>query len=199
MKRYIIEPQGGIRIEVKKGQFITIKDIEGGQVADFFAEIAGTHNEYLSPSVTLDCNGSLHIGVSSILYSNLYRPMFEILYDDVERHDLLFPACSKAMYDFFYQNGAEHPNCLDNINRALGTSRNIIQPVNFFMNTRIEPSGKIVIGKPVSKAGNKVVLKVLEDCIAGISACSVSESDTNSGRCTAIEISIDMCLENIIG
>ncbi len=191
MERYIIEPQGGIRIEAQKWQSITIKDIEGGQVADFFAEIAGTHNEYLSPSVTLDCNESLHIGVGTILYSNLYRPMFEILYDDVERHDLLFPACSKAMYDFFYQNGAEHPNCLDNINRALGTSRNIIQPVNFFMNTRIEQDGKIVIEKPVSKAGDKVVLKVLEDCIVGISACSVSESDTNSGRCTAIEISID--------
>ena len=191
MERYIIEPQGGIRIEAQKWQSITIKDIEGGQVADFFAEIAGTHNEYLSPCVTLDCNESLHIGVGTILYSNLYRPMFEILYDDVERHDLLFPACSKAMYDFFYQNGAEHPNCLDNINRALGTSRNIIQPVNFFMNTRIEQDGKIVIEKPVSKAGDKVVLKVLEDCIVGISACSVSESDTNSGRCTAIEISID--------
>lgn len=190
MEKYIIEPQGGIRVEAQKGQSIAIKDIEGGQVADFFAEIKGTHEEYLSPSVTLDCNESLHIGVGTILYSNLYRPMFEILYDDVERHDLLFPACSKAMYDFFYQNGAEHPNCLDNINRALGTSRNIIQPINFFMNTRIEPSGKIVIEKPVSKASDKVVLKVLEDCIVGISACSVSESDTNSGRCTAIEISI---------
>ena len=191
MERYIIEPQGGIRIEAKKGESITIKDIEGGQVADFFAEIAGTHDEYISPSVTLDCNESLRIGAGTILYSNLYRPMFEILYDDVERHDLLFPACSKAMYDFFYQNGEEHPNCLDNINRVLGTSRNIIRPINFFMNTRIEPSGKIVIEKPISKADDKVVLKVLADCIAGISACSVSESKTNSGKCTAIEIDID--------
>ena len=191
MERYKIEPRCGMRIEAKKDQTITIKDIEGGQVADFFAEIRGTHDEYLSPSVTLDCNESLHIGAGTILYSNLYRPMFEVLYDDVERHDLLFPACSKAMYDFFYQNGAEHPNCLDNINRALGISRNIIQPVNLFMNTRIEPNGKIVIEKPVSKAGDKVVLKVLGDCIVGISACSVSEADTNSGGCTAIEISID--------
>lgn len=191
MERYIIEPQGGIRIEAKKGQSIAIKDIEGGQVADFFAEIKGTHEEYLSPSVTLDCNESLHVGVGTILYSNLYHPMFEVIYDDVERHDLLFPSCSKAMYDFFYQNGAGHPNCLDNINRALGTSRNIIQPVNFFMNTRIEQNGKIVIDKPLSKAGDKVILRVLEDCVLGISACSVSEADTNSGRCTAIEISID--------
>lgn len=92
MERYIIEPQGGIRIEAKKGQSIAIKDIEGGQVADFFAEIQGTHEEYLSPSVTLDCNESLHVGVGTILYSNLYHPMFEVIYDDVERHDLLFPS-----------------------------------------------------------------------------------------------------------
>lgn len=190
MKKYIIEPKCGIQIEVKKGQAITIKDIEGGQVADFFAEIRGTHDEFLSPSVTLDCNESLHIGVGTTLYSNLYRPMFEVIYDDVERHDLLFPSCSKAMYDFFYQNGSGHPNCLDNINRALGTNRTIIQPVNFFMNTRIESDGRIVIDKPASKAGDKVILKALEDCILGISACSVSEAETNGGRCTAIEINI---------
>ncbi len=41
------------------------------------------------------------------------------------------------MYDFFYQNGSDHPNCLDNINAALGTQRTIIHPVNLFMNTRI--------------------------------------------------------------
>ena len=34
MEKYIIEPQGGIRIEAKKGQSIAIKDMEGGQVAD---------------------------------------------------------------------------------------------------------------------------------------------------------------------
>ena len=36
LKRYTIEPKCGLRIEIKKGQTITIKDVEGGQVADFF-------------------------------------------------------------------------------------------------------------------------------------------------------------------
>ena len=188
MEEYIVQPQSGIRIEVKKGQHITIIDIEGGQVADFFAEFEETHEEYLSPSVTLDCNESINIKVGTVLYSNLYRPMFEVIYDDVEKHDLLFPSCSKAMYDFFYQNGAEHPSCLDNINEALGTSRNIIHPINFFMNTCIEQSGKINIKKPLSNAGDKVVLSAFEDCVLGISACSVTECDTNSGRCTAIKV-----------
>ena len=53
------------------------------------------------------------------LYSNLYHAMFEVVHDDVDAHDLLFPSCSKAMYDFFYQNGTDHPNCLDNIIKEL--------------------------------------------------------------------------------
>lgn len=192
MNKYIIHPKCGVRVEVSKGQTITVIDIEGGQVADFFAEVKGTHEEYLSPSVTIDCNESLHISVGSILYSNLYHAMFEVIYDDVVgAHDLLFPSCSKAMYDFFYQNGTGHPNCLDNINTALGTQRTSIQPINLFMNTQIAPDGKITINRPVSKAGDKIILRALMDCVLGVSACSVSECDTNSGKCTSIEVSVD--------
>ena len=191
MKEFFIQPKRGERIEVSAGQTITVIDVDGGQVADFFAEVKGTHNEYLSPSVTIDCNESLRIGAGSTLYSNLYHAMFEVIQDDVGAHDLLFPSCSKAMYDFFYQNGLDHPNCLDNINAALGTQRAIIQPVNLFMNTQIAPDGKITINRPISKAGDKIVLRALVDCVLGISACSVSECDTNSGECTSIEMEVD--------
>lgn len=190
MNEYIIKPQSGIRIEVAIGQKIEIIDVEGGQVADFFAEIKGTHKEYLSPSVTIDCNQSLKLQVGTVIYSNQYKPMFRVESDDVGTHDLLFPACSKNMYDFFYKNGREHPNCLDNINHALHTNRTIIQPINFFMNTVICSNGEIEIKKPLSKAGDKIVLTALADCILGISACSVSECDTNSGICTAIAVKI---------
>ena len=71
MKEYFIQPKHGERIEVGNGQTITVVDVDGGQVADFFAEVKGTHEEYLSPSVTIDCNESLHISVGSVLYTNL--------------------------------------------------------------------------------------------------------------------------------
>ena len=54
------------------------------------------------------------------------------------------------MYDFFYQNGSDHPNCLDNINHVLGTERTIIHPIT--------PKGRrehLGIGKPVT-IGNDV-------------------------------------------
>lgn len=47
MNEYLIQPQSGIRIEVNRGQKIEIIDVNGGQVADFFAEMKGTHEEYV--------------------------------------------------------------------------------------------------------------------------------------------------------
>ena len=180
----------GRRFDLKTGQTITVIDVEGGQVADFFAVSAGNPDEFLSTGVTIDCNESLRLGNGSIIYTNLYRPMFEVIRDDAGRHDLLFPSCRPEMYDFFYANGSGHSNCLDNINGALSEKRPIINPVNLFMNTHVEPDGKVVINAPVSKAGDQIVLKALMDVRVGIAACSVSESVTNSGKCTAIAVEI---------
>lgn len=188
---YFIPACSGKRIDAKQGQRITVTDVEGGQVADFFAVSATDSEEILSPAVTLDCHESLKLNVGDELYTNLYRPMFRIVSDDVGTHDLLFPSCRPEMYDFFYQNGNGHPNCLDNINGALGEHRPIINPINLFMNTTVDANGKITIHPPISKAGDKIVLEALMDVHIGISACSVSECDTNSGKCTPITVCVD--------
>ena len=132
-------------IDAKAGQNITVVDIEGGQVVDFFAESAETPNEFLSTGVTIDCNESLKLQAGDMVYTNLYRPMFEVTYDEVGEHDLLHPCCRPEMYDFFYHNGDGHPNCLDNINGALGEKRPMICPVNLFMYTEILDDGRIAV------------------------------------------------------
>lgn len=190
MKEYIINPRTGINIDVSKGEQIEIIDIEGGQVVDFFAEIKGDSTEFVSPGVTIDCNESLKLFVGNIIYSNKYKPMFKVLYDDVKEHDLLHPCCRPEMYDFFYNNGKNHPNCFDNINNALKTSHSIIRPINLFMYTKINADGSIEVCAPLSKANDKIVLEALEDLTLGIAACSVSESSCNSGKCTGIKIVI---------
>ena len=187
---YFVPACSGKRIDVKQGQFITVIDVEGGQVVDFFAELKGNPTEFLSPGVTIDCNESLRLHINDIIYTNLYRPMLKVIADDVGEHDLLHPCCRPEMYDFFYQNSEGHPNCLDNINRALGEKRPIIMPINLFMYTKIHGDGNISVESPRSKAGNKVVLKALMDITLGIAACSVSESKCNSGKCSAIKVEI---------
>jgi len=190
-QRFVIGACTGKAIDVKEGQTITVIDLEGGQVVDFFAETADGEREFLSAGVTIDVNESMRLRVGDKIYTNLYRPMMEVMADDVGEHDLLHPCCRPEMYDFFYGNGEGHPNCLDNINGALGRTHPIIHPVNLFMHTEIEAGGDIKVVKPVSKAGDKVVLKALMDLRIGAAACSVSESDCNSGCCTAVEIDIE--------
>lgn len=179
----------GKKIHVRKDETITVIDVEGGQVVDFFAEI--DEHEFLSTGVTIDCNESLKLKVGDLIYTNLYRPMLEVLLDDVGEHDLLHPCCRPEMYDFFYHNGAGHPNCYDNINGALRRSRPVIIPVNLFMYTKINADGSISVEAPLSRAGDKVVMRALMDMTLGIAACSVSESKCNSGNCTAIKVIIE--------
>lgn len=117
--------------------------------------------------------------------------MMQVLADDVGEHDLLHPCCRSEMYDFFYHNGDGHPNCLDNMNRALGKRRATITPINLFMNTKIHQDGSISVEAPLSKAGDKIMLKALLDMTLGIAACSVSESKCNNGKCTSIRVIIE--------
>lgn len=189
MKKILIPACSGKRIDVRKNQTITIVDVEGGQVVDFFAEV--DDNEFLSTGVTIDCNESLKLKVGDIIYTNLYHPMLEVISDDVGEHDLLHPCCRPEMYDFFYNNGEGHPNCLDNINGALGEHRPIITPVNLFMYTKINTDGSISVEVPRSKAGDRIVLRALMDITLGVAACSVSESKCNSGKCSSIMIIIE--------
>lgn len=95
------------------------------------------------------------------------------------------------MYEYFYHNGEEHPNCFDNINKALEEQRAIITPVNLFMHTEINTNGSISVKEPVSKAGDKIVLKALMDITLGVAACSVSESKCNSGTFSSVKIVVD--------
>lgn len=190
-REYIIPACSGMKIDVKQGQSITVIDIEGGQVVDFFAEVNGNVNEFLSTGVTIDCNESLKLNVGDIIYTNLYRPMKKVITDDVGEHDLLHPCCRPEMYDFFYHNGEEHPNCFDNINRVLDEQRAVIVPVNLFMHTKISTNGSISVEEPVSKAGDKIVLKALMDITLGVAACSVSESKCNRGTCSPVKIVVD--------
>lgn len=189
-REYFIEACRGQSIEVKKNEKIIVIDIDGTQVVDFFAESKHNPLEFLSTGVTIDCNESLKLKVGDTIFTNLYNPMFKLLLDDVGEHDLIHPCCRPEMYDFFYHNGQGHHNCLENINGCLNEQHPIIHPVNLFMYTKINSDGSISVEKPISKPGDKVVLKAEMDVRLGIAACSVSESKCNGGKCSPIKIII---------
>ncbi|MBD8497965.1 DUF1989 domain-containing protein [Paenibacillus arenosi] len=194
MNEYIIEKQTGMAFPLKKGDLISIIDIEGKQVADFFAVNATDYREYFSAEATIDCKESLLITKDDILYTNLYRPMFTMIQDDVGVHDVMIPCCRKEMYDHFFHNGDGHINCFDNINQSLSEFGvppfTTLRPLNVFMNTSITSEKKIVIDPPLSKPGDQVVLRAEMDAIVCISACSVSEGPCNGWKCKPIKVVI---------
>jgi uncharacterized protein YcgI (DUF1989 family) len=194
-KEYLVNAQSGEAFRLMKGDSIRIIDLEGKQVGDFWAINDHNLHEFLSPGVTIDCNGSLYITQGAYLYTNLYHPMFVIEADDVRRHDLLHPCCRPEMYDYFYQNGKNHPNCFENILSAIRTIKvvdfPIIRPFNIFMNTEIHADGKISVEEPLSKPGDSIRLRATMNTIVALAACSVSESKCNGGQCTPLKVIIN--------
>ena len=73
----------------------------------------------------------------------------------------------------------------------MGEGRAIICPVNLFTRTLISPDGAISVKRPVSRPGDKIVLRAQMDVRIGVAACSVSESQCNSGKCTAIKVIVE--------
>ena len=74
MREYFIPACSGASMDIAEGQTNSVIDVEGGQVADFFAEYAGNPHEFLSSAVTIDCNESLKLHVGDYIYTNFYRP-----------------------------------------------------------------------------------------------------------------------------
>ncbi len=191
--RYIIAPQSGVALILKRGQRLRVIDVEGKQVADLVAFSKNDPREMLSTSVTIDMKGSVTVARGDTLYSNQYNPMLKVLEDTVGRHDILHPACSPPMYRRQYGIEKPHPSCQSNLVDALrryGIEQPIPTPLNIFMNTSILKDGSIRIEEPLSTSGDFIEVKAEMDLIVGLAACSVEESACNAYRCKPIGVQI---------
>ncbi len=200
MKEIVIKKQTGKAFTIRKGDKISVIDMEGSQVADLFAVNVKNHDEFFSAAVTIDCKESVKITTGDTLYSNLYNPMLSIVDDTVGTNDVLIPSCRPETYDYFYSNGDGHRNCFDNINNSLksfGISAfKSLQPFNIFMHTTIDMSGKININLPISLPGDHITLVAEMDLIISVSACPLTEGQCNGGVSKPIKIVIEDSVSN---
>jgi uncharacterized protein YcgI (DUF1989 family) len=162
-------------IVIKTGQFLRITDMEGGQVADLTAFRLSDSSEWLSNGRSFDYGGTLHFTTGSTLFSNKSKPMLSIMRDDVGRHDFLYTACSIEMYRIQYGINGDHPNCLDNFQKAFAEAgqkpAEIPTPFNVFMNVEILPDGSLRIEPPLSEKGDSIVFRTEMDLVVAVSAC----------------------------
>jgi uncharacterized protein YcgI (DUF1989 family) len=103
----------GRSIDMKKGQYVTVRDIEGGQCGDFWAIDANDFDHFLSPPHTWIHLGRIQPRIGDELVTNQRKPILTITNDDVGWHDMLAPACDRQRYERYY--GVKgHRNCHDN-------------------------------------------------------------------------------------
>jgi uncharacterized protein YcgI (DUF1989 family) len=188
-----LEPQTGTAFELRRGQHLTVIDLEGEQVADLIAFARDDHREWLSSGRTIDYANTIRLTTGHVLYSNRSRPMFTIVGDDVGRHDFLFTPCSPETFQIIYRHEGHHPSCLENLSRALAPhgidSDAIPTTFNIFMNVEIGADGGLQILPPLSQAGDKVRLRAEMDLLVGLTACSAELSNNYRFKPIGYEIS----------
>ena len=111
--------------------------------------------------------------------------MLSIVEDTVRRHDFLLTPCSTATFEHFYPDKPVHRGCFGNLAEALEPygigPDDIPTAFNVFMNVPVDgQSGLIAVKPPVSKAGDRIVLRAEMDLIIGLTACSAYDSNGGS-------------------
>lgn len=180
-----IEKRSGTAFRLAKGQFLTVVDPEGGQVSDLVCYSAEDRGEVLSNGRTFDYEETIRIGNGNRLWSNRSKPMLTIVEDSCGSHDFLLTPCSKATFEHFYPDKPVHRGCFGNLAEALapfGIGEDAIPTAfNIFMNVQTE-GGNVAVKPPLSKAGDRIVLRAEMDLIVGLTACSAYDSNGGSFR-----------------
>ena len=180
-----IPPRSGTAFELAKGASLTVIDPGGSQVSDLLAYNAQDVREAISNGRTFDYEETLHLSTGNRLWSNRSNPMLSIVEDTVRRHDFLLTPCSTATFEHFYPDKPAHRGCFGNLAEALEPygigPDDIPTAFNVFMNVPVDgESGLIAVKPPVSKAGDRIVLRAEMDLIIGLTACSAYDSNGGS-------------------
>jgi uncharacterized protein YcgI (DUF1989 family) len=181
----IIPPRSGTAFILKKGQRLTVVDIEGEQVSDLICYNLHDKSEYLSSGRTIDYAETIYLTKGHPFYSNRSNVMFRMTEDTVGKHDFLLTPCSAEMFRIIYGDKDPHRGCFGNLCAALegyGIAPDAIPTCfNIFMNVPVDgQTGKVSVLPPLSKAGDHVVLEAGMDLIVGMTSCSAGMSNNYS-------------------
>ena len=185
--------------DARAGELITIVDLEGEQAGDFVAFTASDPAEWLSPVHAREALRTIFVRQGDILVSNRRRAVLEIVRDDVGVHDATIPACdpTRCAVEFGVPG---HRNCLENLwepVRGHGVDIDAMpEPLNLFQNTPVVDDGRIGLTDPVSRPGQRIVLRALVDLFGALSPCPQDIIPGNGLRPTPMRVVVaDMAFE----
>lgn len=181
----------GGAIAARKGQFVSVIDVHGNQVADLVAFVAGTDQEFLSTAHTATTTSKFLWTTGDTLWSNHRRPLLRFVHDDCGRHDMHFSMCNPERYEFDY--GVKgHRNCMQNFLDAFAgaglqlTRAQLPNPLNLNQNSQFDLAGVLTQAPNQSKPGSRITFEVLEDLLFAVSACPQDLNPINGGKSTDV-------------
>jgi uncharacterized protein YcgI (DUF1989 family) len=192
--RFTIPKETGRAFEVRAGNVLRVIEAEGPQTCDFNAFVLPSLGERFSAGRTRFFTG-IHPRKGDSLWSNPphERPLFDIVEDTVGENDLLFPRCSRIVFEPF--GVADHRGCQDNLAEAIApfglTPDDVHDCFNIFMNTGVDSTGGIYIDLPNARRGDYMDLLCRVDCLVALSACPAGDVHaTNGGENKSLEVEI---------
>ena len=189
----IIPPRSGTAFTLRKGQVLTVIDIEGEQVSDLVAFSQADPREAISSGRSLDYASKLYLTTDDLIYSNRSSVMLRIVEDSVGRHDFLLTPCSRDTFRIIYNDEEPHRGCFGNLEHALRpfgiASDQIPVAFNCFMNVVLQPDGAFTVEAPKSKAGDRVAFRAEMDLVIGLTACSALQSNNFAFKPIGYEVS----------
>jgi uncharacterized protein YcgI (DUF1989 family) len=191
LREVLVAAAHGGAIEVRAGEYLSVVDVEGAQVADLVAIRRNDPRRSLSPHQTRSTLRRWTLKVGDRLVDTDREPVFELVRDDVGVHDLFFCACSPALYRQRF-GLTDHRSCRMNLLQALAPygieEWQLPDPVNVFMRTPPRPDGEFEFHPAPSKPGDRIVLRAFTDVVAAVSSCPMDLSPINGGRITPLKL-----------
>ncbi|HLR69686.1 DUF1989 domain-containing protein [Virgibacillus alimentarius] len=189
----LIPPYEGRSAVLHPGEEVLIIDVDGKQVGDFVCFNRNDPKEFVSPVHMRASLSSIRLKEGDYLYSNRRRPLMTFEQDTVGKHDFFFPACDYYRYKVDYGKD-DHPNCHDNLKNALNSfglgNEPVPDPINLFMNNVLNDVGDYEISEPLSKPGDYVRLKALDEVVIACSTCSQDMAPVNGWNVTSLKMQI---------
>lgn len=190
---FVLGPARSIARTLSRGQTLRITDLEGQQVADLIAFTLPDLSDRLWPSTTIRLNGTVYFTTGHTLYSEMSRPLLQIVEDTCGRHDMLAGSCN-AEIDKVRYGVDDHRGCVENFVEAIapwGLGRSDVpMSFNVFMNCPVEPDGSWSIAEPASRAGDYITFRAEDDVLVAISNCPQDLNPCNAGELKPLGIAI---------
>lgn len=183
-EEFIIPKERGHAFQLRTGQVLRVIEIEGGQTVDFNAFVSPDFRERFSAGRTRFFTG-IHPRKGDSLWSNPphERPLFTIIEDTVGENDLMFPRCSRIVFEPFGLAG--HRGCQDSLQEAIApyglTPDDVHDTFNGFMKTGVDANGGIYIDLPSASRGDYMDLLCHVDCLVALSACPAGDVHATNG------------------